>query len=103
MWFLFFFSSRRRHTRWNCDWSSDVCSSDLVDGIKRVLRALDIALYCIGIGSFGFRFGDGLRNLMLFEIAVQVRQRALDRLKLGEMRARGIDPLDELGDLSFKL
>src|SRR6266481_9849131 len=27
--FCFFFSSRRRHTRWNCDWSSDVCSSDL--------------------------------------------------------------------------
>src|SRR5689334_11386254 len=26
----FFFSSRRRHTRWNCDWSSDVCSSDLI-------------------------------------------------------------------------
>src|SRR6266487_300778 len=26
---LFFFSSRRRHTRWTCDWSSDVCSSDL--------------------------------------------------------------------------
>src|SRR6266481_8139578 len=26
---LFFFSSRRRHTIWNCDWSSDVCSSDL--------------------------------------------------------------------------
>src|SRR6266568_6854628 len=23
------FASRRRHTRWNCDWSSDVCSSDL--------------------------------------------------------------------------
>src|SRR3989338_10855363 len=23
------FSSTRRHTRWNCDWSSDVCSSDL--------------------------------------------------------------------------
>src|SRR5439155_9003008 len=27
---LFFFSSRRRHTRWPRDWSSDVCSSDLV-------------------------------------------------------------------------
>src|SRR6267142_6779736 len=26
---LFFFSSRRRHTRLTCDWSSDVCSSDL--------------------------------------------------------------------------
>src|SRR5256886_9365440 len=24
-----FFSSRRRHTRFDCDWSSDVCSSDL--------------------------------------------------------------------------
>src|SRR2546430_2965749 len=27
--FHFFFSSRRRHTRFDCDWSSDVCSSDL--------------------------------------------------------------------------
>src|SRR5256886_7757342 len=29
---FFFFSSRRRHTRFDCDWSSDVCSSDLPDG-----------------------------------------------------------------------
>src|SRR5260370_41496714 len=28
---VFFFSSRRRHTRFKCDWSSDVCSSDLSD------------------------------------------------------------------------
>src|SRR5690242_20829779 len=28
----FFFSSRRRHTRLTCDWSSDVCSSDLEPG-----------------------------------------------------------------------
>src|SRR2546430_9859003 len=27
---FFFFTSRRRHTRFDCDWSSDVCSSDLV-------------------------------------------------------------------------
>src|SRR5260370_39949304 len=27
---VFFFSSRRRHTRFKCDWSSDVCSSDLI-------------------------------------------------------------------------
>src|SRR2546430_11580316 len=33
----FFFSSRRRHTRFDCDWSSDVCSSDLVEeaGVPR--------------------------------------------------------------------
>src|SRR3712207_7336017 len=30
-WCMFFFSSRRRHTRYWRDWSSDVCSSDLVD------------------------------------------------------------------------
>src|SRR6266508_6390814 len=35
MWF-FFFSSRRRHTRWPRDWSSDVCSSDLSDPRIRV-------------------------------------------------------------------
>src|SRR2546430_9420386 len=29
---FFFFSSRRRHTRFDCDWSSDVCSSDLPPG-----------------------------------------------------------------------
>src|SRR5947207_12657858 len=32
---LFFFSSRRRHTRSLCDWSSDVCSSDLATGRGR--------------------------------------------------------------------
>src|SRR5256886_5813613 len=31
---LFFFSSRRRHTRFDCDWSSDVCSSDLHAALK---------------------------------------------------------------------
>src|SRR5579863_2750911 len=30
MLYFFFFSSRRRHTRWTGDWSSDVCSSDLL-------------------------------------------------------------------------
>src|SRR5260370_14827811 len=31
---VFFFSSRRRHTRFKCDWSSDVCSSDLVLSLR---------------------------------------------------------------------
>src|SRR2546430_8932653 len=35
------FSSRRRHTRFDCDWSSDVCSSDLV-GRADVVRLLDL-------------------------------------------------------------
>src|SRR5437660_9673371 len=36
---MFFFSSRRRHTRWPRDWSSDVCSSDL-----SFQAALDLAI-----------------------------------------------------------
>src|SRR5256886_9449841 len=36
--FFFFFSSRRRHTRFDCDWSSDVCSSDLGNGGKAAAR-----------------------------------------------------------------
>src|SRR5690348_17427663 len=34
---FFFFSSRRRHTRWTGDWSSDVCSSDLAATTRGVL------------------------------------------------------------------
>src|SRR5688572_31928580 len=34
---IFFFSSRRRHTRFDCDWSSDVCSSDLLGLIAPAL------------------------------------------------------------------
>src|SRR5688572_17756047 len=38
----FFFSSRRRHTRFDCDWSSDVCSSDLEDRAEgRIVRILE--------------------------------------------------------------
>src|SRR5689334_19125913 len=48
-WFFFFFSSRRRHTRWNCDWSSDVCSSDLfgkalVQSVYRISSNAGLAL-----------------------------------------------------------
>src|SRR5689334_24290931 len=45
MWLVFFFfSSRRRHTRWNCDWSSDVCSSDLTTDppdISHVMQGIE--------------------------------------------------------------
>src|SRR5690606_41150754 len=41
--FLFFFSSRRRHTRFSHDWSSDVCSSDLEEEVA--------------VLAFGYRLG----------------------------------------------
>src|SRR2546430_5970854 len=51
---LFFFSSRRRHTRFDCDWSSDVCSSDLlaiVDELER--QRIDPKTTSLKVGIFG--------------------------------------------------
>src|SRR5690625_6175953 len=43
----FFFSSRRRHTRWPRDWSSDVCSSDLDQ-----ISGANVAYFKRGVGLF---------------------------------------------------
>src|SRR2546426_9107964 len=48
---LFFFSSRRRHTRLQGDWSSDVCSSDLYGG--GILDNTDIQPRVPVMGHFG--------------------------------------------------
>src|SRR5690348_17585831 len=42
---LFFFSSRRRHTRWTGDWSSDVCSSDLDHVTVFTSNAVDLEAF----------------------------------------------------------
>src|SRR5215203_7137641 len=44
---LFFFSSRRRHTRYWRDWSSDVCSSDL-DRVATATSAKEALVYLSG-------------------------------------------------------
>src|SRR6266853_6086877 len=63
--FFFFFSSRRRHTRFDCDWSSDVCSSDLgwpgyeevpgwiVDGYSTLFAEVDEQLADAGAAGPG--------------------------------------------------
>src|SRR3712207_8329646 len=43
--FIFFFSSRRRHTRYWRDWSSDVCSSDLVPDLEQRPARIGAALH----------------------------------------------------------
>src|SRR5258707_3300939 len=64
---FFFFSSRRRHTRYWRDWSSDVCSSDLLDAevaSQRIQRRGDVEAAAVGInpatlnalaGNFGIK------------------------------------------------
>src|SRR5256886_13692059 len=46
-----FFSSRRRHTRFDCDWSSDVCSSDLDCNTKTMLEKAQKAVMDIDTTS----------------------------------------------------
>src|SRR2546430_8114037 len=72
---FFFFSSRRRHTRFDCDWSSDVCSSDLglldrrsaavARGRPRVLLLLGLQLlqaleHALGADDVGMLLGIAL-------------------------------------------
>src|SRR2546429_8321491 len=54
---MFFFSSRRRHTRCSRDWSSDVCSSDLALG-ERLVGSRDV-----GIRGRGGEFGEQAHGL----------------------------------------
>src|SRR2546430_6524447 len=54
---LLFFSSRRRHTRFDCDWSSDVCSSDLRNGNS-----------ILGIAAI-----NGVRRAALIDLAAMAR------------------------------
>src|SRR5690606_41205737 len=52
----FFFSSRRRHTRFSRDWSSDVCSSDLLEAGSAYV---DAAVHGDGLASLQYRPADG--------------------------------------------
>src|SRR5256885_12459753 len=90
---VFFFSSRRRHTRLQGDWSSDVCSSDLraaADAVPDFLQVLDVPAQ-LGVGG-GLRHGaddesPGLvRGQQLCELLAQ--QRSEERRVGKECRSR---------------
>src|SRR3989475_3312618 len=86
MFFFFFFSSRRRHTRFDCDWSSDVCSSDLVSHLESVL---DFINFRVGGKDNFIEFGKGRRRKgITFEVPRQslvsaTRWRIFDDLLIG--------------------
>src|SRR6266478_10224397 len=76
MFIFFFFSSRRRHTRFDCDWSSDVCSSDLV----------------LVNGALRRRTPDGAALLrLLMTLGTPTTRRAASRA-LAELTGEGIYP-----------
>src|SRR5699024_10405502 len=68
--FAFFFSSRRRHTRSNRDWSSDVCSSDLIPSGK-VAISLTVKTLASGL-SDKLQPGDIIRIYHFLETAEEV-------------------------------
>src|SRR2546429_5964982 len=69
---LFFFSSRRRHTRCSRDWSSDVCSSDLVwhlrrEGIAETMTTRSVAVFAV-LSYAGVMLWLGRRALARFQV-----------------------------------
>src|SRR2546430_8946638 len=90
---IFFFSSRRRHTRFDCDWSSDVCSSDLIASGRVVRGWLGIAIQDVTdelAGTFGVKEGVLVAEVMKGgpAEAAGMRQRSEERRVGKECRSR---------------
>src|SRR2546422_11578770 len=65
---VFFFSSRRRHTRCSRDWSSDVCSSDLVKFPAGLGYEAAGIVDAVGKGVTGFAAGDEVNLVPSFSM-----------------------------------
>src|SRR5439155_2147821 len=91
-----FFSSRRRHTRWPRDWSSDVCSSDLAER-RFTFRVEDDHLY---IGGKPFRL---FREKWADIAAIDIDERyGTIRTRAGRTRRLDLADLEEIGRASCR-
>src|SRR5690554_7657685 len=96
-WRLFFFSSRRRHTRCRRDWSSDVCSSDLLEACPIRLSGLGIIKSDIRSVDRGFFFDDTTGNTRL-GVGLLV---LLDHLNATDQQAAVVKNPKDLAALAF--
>src|SRR5256886_11517171 len=87
--FFFFFSSRRRHTRFDCDWSSDVCSSDLALRVDK----LTIASLEVTLGAYLRAAWDEIPTIRMIRATPQVLKRRAENF-IRELRPEL--PLDEV-------
>src|SRR3989475_9599313 len=71
---IFFFSSRRRHTRFDCDWSSDVCSSDLYGPAPSLADVARIRAKGLGV----YAENDARIDGALPDVAAAVKQAGVD-------------------------
>src|SRR5688572_31057485 len=95
----FFFSSRRRHTRFDCDWSSDVCSSDL--NVQDDLAALTSVVFARKVvvgaqtepkrekGRGGCDYKEDLLEQAVFVLAQRPRQQDGKRERKNERQSPG--------------
>src|SRR5690242_21675348 len=84
---VFFFSSRRRHTRLTCDWSSDVCSSDLCRSSQQGQREIDLNLH---VGARLPAYCTSMGKVLLAYLPAEVRRRRLEEIefKIGRASCR---------------
>src|SRR5256885_16034366 len=88
--YFFFFSSRRRHTRLQGDWSSDVCSSDLVRRIQSVgLRSINNVCDATNYMLHGFG-----QPMHAFDLEKLARDTVVVRKTRGEELIRTLDGVD---------
>src|SRR6266487_2911385 len=75
---LFLFSSRRRHTRWTGDWSSDVCSSDLAQRQGRLDEELRKLLWTplLTVDEVGYIPFDAQAANLMFSLVSSRYERA---------------------------
>src|SRR2546430_13513008 len=81
---MFFFSSRRRHTRFDCDWSSDVCSSDLyghLTGSRALVRIGKVLRSHSRAIDTPARYGGDEFALVLPEAGKDIATRVVTRIR----------------------
>src|SRR5258707_3505260 len=90
VWFLslFFFSSRRRHTRYWRDWSSDVCSSDLRSRSAHAGSAFNMPVVTTDIGDLPYTMEGGTKVFHLVAEVVRQQIRSEERRVGKECRSR---------------
>src|SRR5256886_6574996 len=86
----FFFSSRRRHTRFDCDWSSDVCSSDLAQDRSALIGI-------VGLGYVGLPLAMEFARVGFRVLGFDVSKPVVDALGAGRSHVQEVSGAEVAG------